>query len=97
MSVYELVFVPGADKEFAALDGAVRSMILKGFARLRTRPLSVGKPLAGSLAGCRELKFRSDGIRVIYRVRDGQVQIVDILAIGARDKGKVFRSAERRL
>ena len=50
-----------------------------------------------ALAGCRELKFRADGLRVIYRIRDGQVQIVDILAIGARDHDRAFRDAERRL
>ena len=43
------------------------------------------------------VKFRADGLRVIYRIRDGQVQIVDILAIGARDHDRAFRDAERRL
>ncbi len=97
MSCYELVFTRGAQKELADLDGSVREMVLKGLARLRVRPLEIGKPLGGSLTGCRELKFRSDGIRVVYRVRGGQIQIVDILAIGARDKGKAFRTAEQRL
>lgn len=97
MSCYELVFTHGAHKEFADLDGSVRGMILKGLARLRVRPSEIGKPLSGRLAGCRELKFRSNGIRVVYRVREGQVQIVDILAIGARDKGTVFHSAEQRV
>ena len=86
MSGYELVFSRGARKEYEALDGSVRSMLNKGLARLR-----------GALAGCRELKFRADGLRVIYRIRDGQVQIVDILAIGARDHDRAFRDAERRL
>ena len=49
------------------------------------------------IAGCRELKFRIDGIRVIYRIRDGHVEVVQIIAIGARDKGKVFDLASRRL
>ena len=82
MSGYELVFSRGARKEYEALDGSVRSMLNKGLARLRVRPAEIGKALSGALAGCRELKFRADGLRVIYRIRDGQVQIVDILAIG---------------
>ena len=84
-------------KEYEALDGSVRSMLNKGLARLRIRPAEIGKTLSGALAGCRELKFRADGLRVIYRIRDGQVQIVDILAIGARDHDRAFRDAERRL
>ncbi|WP_172136075.1 type II toxin-antitoxin system RelE/ParE family toxin [Adlercreutzia sp. ZJ473] len=97
MNAYELVFTRAAAKEYEALDGTVRAMVNKGLAKLRTRPNEIGKPLSGSLSGCRELKFRSDGIRIVYRVRNGKIQIVDILAIGARDKGKVFHDAERRL
>ena len=84
MSVYELVFTRGAQSEYAALDG---------LARLRVRPDEIGKQLSGPLASCRELKFRADGLRVIYRIRNGQVCIVDILAIGQRDRGKVFTDA----
>ena len=72
MSGYELVFSRGARKEYEALDGSVRSMLNKGLARLRVRPAEIGRTLSGDLAGCRELKFRADGLRVIYRIRDGK-------------------------
>lgn len=78
-----------AEKEYLSLDGSVRAMVDKGIARLALRADEIGKPLSGLLAGCRELKFRTDGIRVIYRIRDGRVEVVQIIAIGARDKGKV--------
>lgn len=97
MSVYELVFTRGAQREYASLDGSVRSMVDKGLARLRVRPAEIGKQLSGPLASCRELKFRADGLRVIYRIRNDQVQIVDILAIGQRDRGRAFADAQRRL
>ena len=97
MIVYERVFTRGAQSEYAALDGSVRNMVDKGLARLRVRPDEIGKQLSGPLASCRELKFRADGLRVIYRIRNGQVCIVDILAIGQRDRGKVFTDAQRRL
>lgn len=60
-----------AEKEYLSLDGSVRAMVDKGIARLALRADEIGKPLSGLLAGCRELKFRTDGIRVIYRIRDG--------------------------
>ncbi len=97
MSTYELVFTRGAQREYASLDGSVRSMVDKGLARLRVRPGEIGKQLSGPLASCRELKFRADGLRLIYRIRNGQVQIVDILAIGQRDRGRAFADAQRRL
>ena len=86
-----------AEKEYLSLDGSVRAMVDKGIARLALRADEIGKPLSGLLAGYRELKFRTDGIRVIYRIRDGHVEVVQIIAICARDKGKVFDLASRRL
>ena len=82
---------------YLSLDGSVRAMVDKGIARLALRADEIGKPLAGLLAGCRELKFRTDGIRVVYRIRDGHVEVVQIIAIGARDKGRVFDLAARRM
>ena len=76
-----------AEKEYLSLDGSVRAL----------RADEIGKPLSGLLAGCRELKFRTDGIRVIYRIRDGHVEVVQIIAIGTRDKDRVFDLAARRM
>ena len=86
-----------AERDYLSLDGSVRAMVDKGIARLALRADEVGKPLSGPLAGCRELKFRSGGIRLIYRIAGGRVQVVQIVAIGARDKGSAFRAAESRL
>lgn len=86
-----------AEKEYLSLDGSVRAMVDKGITRLALRADEIGKPLAGLHTGCRELKFRTDGISVIYRIRDGRVEVVQIIAIGSRDKGKVFDLAARRL
>ena len=79
-----------AEKEYLSLDGSVRAMVNKGIARLVLRADEIGKPLSGLLAGCRELRFRTDGIRVMYRIRYGYVEVVQIISIGARDKDKVF-------
>ncbi len=86
-----------AKKDYEALDGSVRVMVDKGLARLALRADKIGKPLSGLLSSCRELKFRVDGIRVIYRIRNGEIEIVQIVAVGHRDKGKVFDTAIRRL
>lgn len=86
-----------AEKEYLSLDGSVKAMVDKGIARLALRADEIGKPLGGLLAGCRELKFRADGIRVVYRIRGGRVEVVQIVAIGPRDKGRVFDVASKRM
>ena len=86
-----------AEKEFRALDGATRAMVAKGLARLRVHGDEIGKPLGGALQGCRELKFRADGIRIIYRIAAGCIEVIEVIAIGKRDKGRVFDVAARRV
>lgn len=86
-----------ARDDYLSLDGSVRAMVDKGIARLALRADEIGKPLSGPLAGCKELKFRSDGIRVVFRIVGDRVEVVQIVAIGHRDKGKVFASATKRI
>lgn len=95
---FEISFINrDALREYQSLDGSLRKLVDKGFARLARRADEIGKPLAGKLAGCRELKFRSDGLRIIYRIVDGTIEIVEIIAIGRRDKDEVFSIGARRL
>ncbi len=94
----EIVFINrDAQHEYLALDGSVRKMVDNGLARLRLRADEIGKPLTGSLQGCKELRFRSDGLRIIFRIVGNAVEVVEIVAIGARDKDRVFNAARRRL
>ena len=95
---FEVAFIDrAAMKEYQDLDGSVRAMVDKGLARLALRADQIGKPLGGALAGCRELKHRADGIRIIYRIVGERLEVVEIIAIGARDKSRVFDEAERRI
>lgn len=84
-------------KEYRGLGGSTKQLVDNGLARLAQRADEIGKPLVGPLAGCKELKFRSAGIRVIFRIVDGGVEIVEVVAIGRRDKGEVFDSAAKRI
>lgn len=86
-----------AAKEYLALRNPTKELVDKGLRRLQERADVIGKPLAGNLKGCRELKFRADGIRIVYRIKDGKVQIVEIIAIAKREKGEAFRIARKRL
>ena len=85
------------EKEYCSLDGSTKKLVDIGLAKLRVRADEIGKPLHGELAGCRELKYREAGIRVVYRIVGEEVEIVEVVAIGARDKDKVFATAEKRL
>lgn len=84
-------------REYRSLDGSVKKLVDIGLAKLRMRADEIGKPLQGELLGCRELKYREAGIRVVCRIVGENVEIVEVVAIGARDKGRMFAVAARRL
>lgn len=86
-----------AMKEYRKLDGSTRKLVNVGLKKLEARADEIGKPLAGPLQGCKELKYRKDGIRVVFRIAGDVIEIVDVIAIGNRADGEVFRSAEKRL
>lgn len=84
-------------KEYRKLDGSVKKLVDVGLRKLEVRADEIGKPLEGPLRGCKELKYRKDGVRVVFRIAGGVIEIVDIIAIGSRADGEVFKTAEKRL
>lgn len=89
-----------AKDEYLALDGSVKALLRPGLAKLRDRADEIGTPLHGSLTGCRKLKYRKDGWRVVYRVTEDAVELIEvaeIIATGKRERSKVYGAAEKRL
>ena len=87
-----------ARKDYKRLDGSQRKLVNIALRKLETRADELGEPLRGPLAGCKKLKWRRDGLRMVFRLGDdGAVEIVEIIAIGRRDKSAVYRRAEQRL
>lgn len=96
---YRLAFIDeGARKEYVKLDGSTRRLVDVGLRKLEERADELGAPLHGALAGCKKLKWREAGIRLVFRIlEDGAVEVVEIVAIGRRDKSAVYKAAEKRL
>ncbi|WP_180968427.1 hypothetical protein NYE40_01900 [Paenibacillus sp. FSL W8-1187] len=92
-----------AEKEYGRLDGSVLAIVNAAIDELVYRADEVGKVLSNSihtkLAGCREIKLRDAGIRIIYRVTDEIVhvlRIVYILTIERRTRDMAFKIAHSR-
>lgn len=95
---YLVRFIDGeAEKEYLRLDGSTKKLIAAGLKKLSVRADEIGKELGGELRGCKELKYRKNGIRVIFRIVDGAIEIVEIVAIGNRREDVVFADAAKRL
>jgi mRNA interferase RelE/StbE len=95
---------PDASREYSNLDNSVIPAVNKAIDELEYRADEVGKPLGNrsstKLAGCKEIKLREEGIRIVFRITNEKVevlQIVYILIIEERSKDVVFKLAHKRL
>lgn len=95
---------PDALKEYSKLDNSVLPAVNKTIDELEHRADEVGKTLGNKnstkLAGCKEIKLREVGIRIVFRITSERVEvlrIVYVLAIEERSKDFVFKVAHERL
>lgn len=94
---------PDAVKEYQSLDNSVVDAVDKAIDELEIRADEVGKPLRNTqhskLYGCKEIKLRSYGIRIIFRITNEVVdvlRIVYVLTIEQRSNDFVFKVAGSR-
>ncbi len=91
---YELRFLPVALKEWSKLGVAVKSHFKKKLAERLENPRVPGDKLRG-YESVYKIKLRSAGYRLAYEVVDDEL-IVYVLAVGRRDKGKVYAALKNR-
>jgi len=82
-----------SDEEFIEVDEYIQ--------RLKQNPLGCSLPLENigdSLLGeCRKIYIANATIRIVIRVKNNEIQIVELIAIGPRSKNIVYDEAYRRL
>ncbi len=101
---FDVRFGVEAEKEYDRLDHSVRNIVNKAIDELLFRADEVGKVLSNhnetKLHGCKEIKLRDAGVRIIYRITNELVdvlQIVYILTIEQRVRDRAFKVADKRL
>lgn len=91
---YELGFVDAALKEWRKLDSNTREQFKKKLAERCENPRVQSAKLSGSNDRYK-IKLRSVGYRLVYEVREVEILVV-VIAIGKRDRGEIYRIADRR-
>ena len=93
--MYRLKFLPSALREWKKLDDPIREQLRR---KLRKR-LEYPRVQANRLHGFRDvykIKLRSSGYRLVYEVSDSEITVI-VIAIGKREKGKVYSKAKLRM
>lgn len=90
---FTIKFALAAAREYEKLDNSVIDIVDKTIDKLEQRADQIGTTLSNyqgtKLAGCKEVKLREAGIRIIFKITDQNVnilQVVYILAIESRSK-----------
>ncbi len=91
---YKLRFLPVALKEWNKLGVPIRTQFKKKLAERLLDPRVPADKLSG-YNSVYKIKLRSAGYRLAYEVVDDEL-IVYVLAVGKREKGKIYSSVRKR-
>jgi mRNA interferase RelE/StbE len=91
---FDLQFLPSALKEWEKLGSPVRSQFKKKLAERLDHP-RVPKDALHGMRDHYKIKLRDAGYRLVYRVEDA-VLTVTVVAVGKRERSRVYRDAGRR-
>lgn len=101
---FDIRFDPDAAREYQKLDNSIVEIVNKSIDELQYRADDVGKLLSNKhntkLSGCKEIKLRDAGLRIVFRVTNEMVdilRIVYILAVEQHSKDMAFIVANNRL
>lgn len=92
---YSLEFVESALKEWRKLAPPIRDQFKKKLAERLEHP-RVPAARLHNLPDCYKIKLRTAGCRLVYQVND-KIMVVTVIAVGKRDKLRVYRAASERI
>jgi mRNA interferase RelE/StbE len=92
---FKLRFHELALAEWQKLDESVRKPLKKKLAERLENPRVPSAALSG-LKDCFKIKLKSAGYRIVYRV-DDEVVYVTVIAVGKREKSRVYETAHERI
>lgn len=94
-TIYQLQFDEDARKEWATLDGSVKTTLKKLLLKRLEQPHIPGDALHRELKGFYKIKLRKQGYRLIYAVKD-DLLVVLVVAVGKRENDEVYKDAVKR-
>lgn len=98
---FDVKFIEDAQEDYRKLDGSQKKFVDVAIRKMEYRANVLGEELTkigdSNLIGCRKIKFRKIGIRIVFRIVGNQAEIAEIISIGKRKKNEVYKSATKRL
>ncbi|HSA60323.1 MAG TPA: type II toxin-antitoxin system RelE/ParE family toxin [bacterium] len=95
-SEWRVIVVEAAQKDFAKLDKGLQNIVFSHLNKIKIDPERMGKPLRGPLSGFKKEYFLNKSYRIVFRVKSSD-KVVEIWAIGRRDKSEVYETLAKRI
>ena len=92
---YKLDFLVEALKEWKALDASTKEQFKKKLKERLKSPHVPSSKLSGT-TNRYKIKLRAIGYRLVYEVIDDEVVVI-VVAIGKRERNKVYKMASKRI
>ena len=99
MKKWMVKFLPEALKDLRAIDNSTRKRILSVIPKLENDPLDYGEPLGKKYGLNLTTLYKTtplDGYRIIYFVQKNEILVI-VIALGKREKEKVYKNAAKRI
>jgi mRNA interferase RelE/StbE len=101
VKLFEVELFPEAQDDLDALDDAVYDEVYDYFLKLRENPLGYSQQLMDlggiDLRGYRKIYVAHATYRIIIKVEQSVTKIVQVIAVGERNKKKVYQEAYARI
>ena len=91
---YKLKFLPTALREWKKLDNTIQAQFKKKLTERLDNPHIPACQLSG-FENHYKIKLKSSGYRLVYEVVDKEIYVL-VIAVGKRDKGTVYKTAQKR-
>lgn len=97
---YKVIFTKEAENDLERLDKSIRIQVIKKAVALQENPFledQLGNKFGLDLTGYHKLYVAKRAYRVVYRLIGAQIEVVEIVDIGKRDKEEIYRLVVKRL
>jgi len=96
----KITFIKEAAEDYRQLDGSLKKLCDKKLEALEQKPYlgeELGNKYNIDLTGFYKIYFNSKKYRIVYRISNKNLEIIEIWGIGKRDKQEIYRIIGQRL
>jgi mRNA interferase RelE/StbE len=97
---FEIQFIPEAVKDYASLDGSMKKLVNDKIDKLKENPFlgdALGNKNNLDLSGYYKIYVAKKAYRIVYRIINDEIEIIEIWGIGKRDKMEIYKIIGQRI